>query len=157
MFTSAPFESNLTEFPSLALGLYPLVSCLLNISISVLDLYVIIHPEAEFSWQISLSDLVIYSARLLIYGLLAATDPSCLRALQALRQPESAAQLETQASHAYPSAQCLSTIIEMPEEEGVDFAAGFDMDGAREGPTSSVSNLEDGKEQPIDEAHPRIP
>ncbi|KAJ6522266.1 hypothetical protein B0H19DRAFT_1277437 [Mycena capillaripes] len=142
----------------LRIGLYPLVSCLLNISTSVLDLYVMMHPEAELSWRLNLSAFAIYSARPLIYGLLAATDPSFLRALQALRHPESAAQSETQARHAHLSAQCLSTVIEMPEEEEeeekeVDFAAGFDKDVGREDPTSSVSGLEDMKEQPIDEEH----
>ncbi|KAJ6544463.1 hypothetical protein B0H19DRAFT_1076570 [Mycena capillaripes] len=121
----------------LRIGLYPLVSCLLNISTSALDLYG------------SLSDLVIYSARPLIYGLLAATDP-------ALRHPESVTQFEPQARHAHLSTQCLSTVIEMPEEE-IDFPAGFDKDGAREDPTSSVSRIVDGKEQPTDERYPPNP
>ncbi|KAJ6544452.1 hypothetical protein B0H19DRAFT_1170638 [Mycena capillaripes] len=133
----------------LRIGLYPLVSCLLNISTSALDLYVTLHPETELGWRLNLSGLVIYSARPLIYGLLAATDPSFLRALQALRHPESMAQSETQAHHAYLSAQCLSTVI---EEEEVDLAAGFDKDDAREDPIS-VSDVESGKEQPIDKGH----
>ncbi|KAJ6544455.1 hypothetical protein B0H19DRAFT_301214 [Mycena capillaripes] len=139
----------------LRIGLYPLVSCLLNISTSALDLYMSTHSVTELGW---LSDLVIYSARPLIYGLLAATDPSFLRALKALRHPESMAQFETQARHASLSAQCLSTVIDIPEEkEEVHFAAGFDKDDAREAPTSSASGPEDGQEQSIDEGHPPNP
>ncbi|KAJ6553278.1 hypothetical protein B0H19DRAFT_1263677 [Mycena capillaripes] len=141
----------------LRIGLYPLVSCLLNISTSVLDFYMMMYPEAELSLRLGVSDLVIYSARPLIYGLLAATDPSFLRALQALWYRESAAQSETQARHAYRSGQCLSTVIEMPEEEGIEFAAGFAKGDVRENPTSAVTGLKDGKEQPINEGHPPNP
>ncbi|KAJ7619773.1 hypothetical protein DFH06DRAFT_1060860 [Mycena polygramma] len=73
----------------LRIGLYPLVSCLINISASVLDLYVMMHPQAPLTWRLNIGDLAIYAARPLIYGLLAATDPSFLRAFRALRHPDS--------------------------------------------------------------------
>ncbi|KAF8173228.1 hypothetical protein K438DRAFT_169045 [Mycena galopus ATCC 62051] len=60
----------------LRVGLYPLVSCLLNISTSSLELYEMKHPElSELRWRLNVTDLAIYAGRPLIYGLLAATDP----------------------------------------------------------------------------------
>ncbi|KAJ7055120.1 hypothetical protein C8F01DRAFT_471324 [Mycena amicta] len=73
----------------LRIGLYPLVSCLLNISTSVLDLLQSGDPAlTEPIWRMNIADLTIYSARPLIYGLLAATDPSFIRALRALYRPD---------------------------------------------------------------------
>ncbi|KAJ7804609.1 hypothetical protein B0H13DRAFT_2158749 [Mycena leptocephala] len=60
----------------LRVGLYPLVSCLLNISTSVIDVYQLKNPESSaFNWGLNLTDIAIYAGRPLIYGLLAATDP----------------------------------------------------------------------------------
>ncbi|KAJ7730340.1 hypothetical protein B0H16DRAFT_1585408 [Mycena metata] len=105
------------------IGMYPLVSCLLNIGGAVLDLYEIRHAElTKLNWRLSLADLAIYAGRPLIYGLLAATDPSFIRALRVLWHHESASELEANrdfsgAQWAAPSG-CLSTvIIEMPLEE----------------------------------------
>ncbi|KAJ6585748.1 hypothetical protein B0H19DRAFT_1110653 [Mycena capillaripes] len=70
--------STISMFRSIILriGLYPLVSCLINVSGAVLDLYTIQHPEQTIlTWRVNLADLAVYSARPLIYGLLAATDP----------------------------------------------------------------------------------
>ncbi|KAJ7458161.1 hypothetical protein FB451DRAFT_1273820, partial [Mycena latifolia] len=107
----------------LRIGMYPLVSCLLNIGGAVLDLHEIRHAEpTKLNWRLSLADLAIYSGRPLIYGLLAATDPSFIRALRALLHHESASELEV--NHDWSGAQwaaplgCLSTvIIDMPLEE----------------------------------------
>ncbi|KAJ6574401.1 hypothetical protein B0H19DRAFT_1254109 [Mycena capillaripes] len=73
----------------LRIGLYPLVSCILNISGASLDLHQWKHPEqTDLNMRLNLADLVIYAARPLIYGLLAATDPSFLRALRELQAQE---------------------------------------------------------------------
>ncbi|KAJ6585755.1 hypothetical protein B0H19DRAFT_1250532 [Mycena capillaripes] len=116
----------------LRIGLYPLVSCLLNVSGAVLDLRVM--KEDRIQPNLNLADLAIYAARPLIYGLLAATDPSFTRALRALRHPESEA--ETSTPLAYLSTQwadpCLSTVIEMPPEEVDLDARPLDKDDQRE-------------------------
>ncbi|KAJ7049359.1 hypothetical protein C8F01DRAFT_1184026 [Mycena amicta] len=69
----------------LRIGLYPLVSCLLNISTSAIDWHLSDHhPLSAKNRKLTLADLAIYSSRPLLYGLLAATDPSFLRAMHAL-------------------------------------------------------------------------
>ncbi|KAJ7101660.1 hypothetical protein C8R44DRAFT_988335 [Mycena epipterygia] len=118
----------------LRIGLYPLVACLLNISTVVLDLQ---SEQNKLSLPLLLTDLTIYVMRPLIYVLLAATDPSFIRALQALRHPES--DFETGPHHVRRSAQrtmptdCLSTvIIEMSPGE-VDCEPGWSRkEAARE-------------------------
>ncbi|KAF7291264.1 hypothetical protein MIND_01270200 [Mycena indigotica] len=69
----------------LRIGLYPLSSCLLNISTSVIDWHLASDPQrTEVNWRVNLVDLAIYSSRPLIYGILAATDPAFIRAMSAL-------------------------------------------------------------------------
>ncbi|KAF7333347.1 hypothetical protein MVEN_02350000 [Mycena venus] len=60
----------------LRIGLYPLVSCLMNIPISVLDLW------ADNSLVERLTDNVLSNGRVLVYSLLALTDPSFIRAMK---------------------------------------------------------------------------
>ncbi|KAJ7138200.1 hypothetical protein C8R44DRAFT_976022, partial [Mycena epipterygia] len=72
----------------LRIGLYPLVSCLMNFSTCILDLYQVKNPIlTELNWRLAILDLAIYSVRPLIYGVLAATDPAFIRAILALRRP----------------------------------------------------------------------
>ncbi|KAJ7057381.1 hypothetical protein C8F01DRAFT_1086417 [Mycena amicta] len=110
----------------LRVGLYPFTACLLNITTSVIDLYLISDPlrtnqvryvsaclslpsfgiEGYFSQNIkvNIADFAIYCARPLIYGLLAATDPSFIRAMQALYRSNDG--IETQRAQTrtvYPS------------------------------------------------------
>ncbi|KAJ7701149.1 hypothetical protein B0H17DRAFT_1046090 [Mycena rosella] len=60
----------------LRIGLYPLVSCLINFSTCILDLYQVKTPIlTELDWRLNIADLAIYSLRPLMYGVLAATDP----------------------------------------------------------------------------------
>ncbi|KAJ6517694.1 hypothetical protein DFH09DRAFT_215361 [Mycena vulgaris] len=74
----------------LRIGLYPLVSCLLNISTALLNVYLVKHPElTDLTGRLFVVDLALFSARPLIYGILAATDPSFLRGLRQLRHPAS--------------------------------------------------------------------
>ncbi|KAJ7032910.1 hypothetical protein C8F04DRAFT_1106132 [Mycena alexandri] len=135
----------------LRIGLYPLVSCLLNISTGVIDVYQMKYPESsEFDWRLNLTDLAIYAGRPLIYGLLAATDPSLIRALRALRHPEDDS--ETQ-SHGpgWPTASArLSTVINMPPSE-------VDCDETDHDETSTAPTLrailDEGKEGYLDEGH----
>ncbi|KAF7363166.1 hypothetical protein MVEN_00669100 [Mycena venus] len=104
----------------LRVGLYPLVSCLFNLSTTTLILYLISHPElTELNWRIDVAILALCAGRPLIYGLLAATDPSFIRALRALRHPENGSETlaSTQSRDLWRSAQCLSTVIDMPPEE----------------------------------------
>ncbi|KAJ7839584.1 hypothetical protein B0H14DRAFT_3458643 [Mycena olivaceomarginata] len=70
----------------LRITLYPFFSCLLNFSGSTLDLYLAKHPEdAELNTWLNAFDQGIFCARPILYAVLAATDPSFLRAIGALR------------------------------------------------------------------------
>ncbi|KAJ7687609.1 hypothetical protein B0H17DRAFT_1069658 [Mycena rosella] len=89
----------------LRIGLYPVVSCLLNVSTSLLDLH-----ELNI-WRIALTSLALFSARPLIYGLLAATDPSFLRALRELRFGSNrSSELDRGTQGVAP---CFSTVLEL--------------------------------------------
>ncbi|KAJ7352092.1 hypothetical protein DFH08DRAFT_857929 [Mycena albidolilacea] len=75
----------------LRVGLYPLFSCFLNITGAILDLHTVLDPAfTEVNWRLGIVDLLVYDLRPLMYATLAATDPSFLSALRALRHPESA-------------------------------------------------------------------
>ncbi|KAJ7108574.1 hypothetical protein C8R44DRAFT_293393 [Mycena epipterygia] len=73
------------------IGLYPFFSCFFNITGCLLDLHQVQHPDLsqELNWRLGIVDLLIYVLRPLMYALLAATDPSFLHALHALRRPAS--------------------------------------------------------------------
>ncbi|KAJ7029237.1 hypothetical protein C8F04DRAFT_1117047 [Mycena alexandri] len=72
------------------IGLYPLVSCFLSFTAGVLDLHVILDSaQTETNWRLSIVDLLVYSLRPMFYAVLAATDPSFIRALRTLLRLES--------------------------------------------------------------------
>ncbi|KAF7360858.1 hypothetical protein MSAN_01115400 [Mycena sanguinolenta] len=104
----------------LRIGLYPIVSCILNISTTVIELYVLQnrnkHDAASQrkNRSLDLADLAIYAGRPLIYGLLAATDPSFIRALHALRHPDN--ESETSSQSRMPGLE-MSTIIYLAQDE----------------------------------------
>ncbi|KAJ7065166.1 hypothetical protein C8F01DRAFT_1366207 [Mycena amicta] len=138
----------------LRIGLYPLVSCLLNISTSVLDLLQSSDPTpTERIWRMNIADLTIYSSRPLVYGLLAATDPSFIRAMHALyrsdadssspsitttkgqRQPQPTrvwwprAGTRTRNNETTTGTVCLSTIVDFDYgSTSTGFDAGCEMD-----------------------------
>ncbi|KAJ7843807.1 hypothetical protein B0H14DRAFT_3455988 [Mycena olivaceomarginata] len=126
-YSSEGAGSTILKFRNIILriGLYPLTSCVLGITASGFDLYEsrkykmepieptkLIHHSNRRHAQDTILMLVSIAAcagRPLIYGLLAATDPSFIRALRALRHPD--AETETQFCH---RSGCLSTIVEIP-------------------------------------------
>ncbi|KAF8191049.1 hypothetical protein K438DRAFT_1970790 [Mycena galopus ATCC 62051] len=145
----------------LRVGLYPIVSCALNISAAVIDFcesrnYARKYPgSVEFRSRLNLADLAILSGRPLIYGLLAVTDPSFIRALRALRHPENKS--TTQLHDLGRSALCFSTIIDIPAEETY---CEYQKDHARRyraqmRETSTIptlgTTLEEGKDRRLDE------
>ncbi|KAJ7933401.1 hypothetical protein B0H13DRAFT_2262865 [Mycena leptocephala] len=70
----------------LRIGLYPLLSCCLNFTGSILDIWLTKHPvPTELQWRLSFVDLCVFGLRPILYTLLAAGDPSLLRAIRALR------------------------------------------------------------------------
>ncbi|KAJ7689493.1 hypothetical protein B0H17DRAFT_639300 [Mycena rosella] len=72
------------------IGLYPLVSCFLNITGCILALHQVQDPVlTEVNWRLTIVDILIYILRPMVYAVLAATDPSFTRALRALRRPAS--------------------------------------------------------------------
>ncbi|KAJ6566481.1 hypothetical protein B0H19DRAFT_1374035 [Mycena capillaripes] len=67
------------------IGLYPLLSCCLSFTGSILDIWLAKNPvSTKLQWRLSL-DLCVYGLRPILYTLLAAGDPSFLRAIRALR------------------------------------------------------------------------
>ncbi|KAJ7647940.1 hypothetical protein FB45DRAFT_1052345 [Roridomyces roridus] len=69
----------------LRIGLYPLLSCTLNFSATILDLYLAKHPEnTSLIRRLNVVDGFIYGLRPFLYTCLAATDPSFIRGVQAL-------------------------------------------------------------------------
>ncbi|KAJ7508122.1 hypothetical protein B0H11DRAFT_2308324 [Mycena galericulata] len=69
-----------------ALGLYPLLSCCLNFTGSILDIWLSKNPvPTELQWRLSFLDLCVFALRPILYTLLAAADPGVLRAIRALR------------------------------------------------------------------------
>ncbi|KAJ7815424.1 hypothetical protein B0H14DRAFT_2847626 [Mycena olivaceomarginata] len=81
----------------LRITLYPLLSCALNFSSSILALYLANHlGNTELNFQLGVLDLCIFNARPFLYAVLAATDPSLIRAVSALRQPAIAGRRGTQ-------------------------------------------------------------
>ncbi|KAJ7088815.1 hypothetical protein B0H15DRAFT_1022325 [Mycena belliarum] len=75
----------------LRVGLYPLVSCILSMG-TMIDLYLVVHEMShpiisELSFRLSIASLCFYSLRPVIYAVLAASDPSFIRAVQELRRP----------------------------------------------------------------------
>ncbi|KAJ7726969.1 hypothetical protein B0H14DRAFT_3899722 [Mycena olivaceomarginata] len=119
-YSSEGAGSTILKFRNIILriGLYPLVSCVLNLTVGVVDLrqsrkYAMEAPEwTKFDVILMLVTVVICAGRPLIYGLLAATDPSFIRALNALRHPD-AESLTQFGSRSY----CLSTIVDIPPDE----------------------------------------
>ncbi|KAJ7868447.1 hypothetical protein B0H13DRAFT_2670274 [Mycena leptocephala] len=70
----------------LRITLYPFFSCILNFSGAILDLYLSKHLEnTELNARLNVLDHCIFNARPLLYAVLAATDPSFIRAIGALR------------------------------------------------------------------------
>ncbi|KAF7326511.1 hypothetical protein MSAN_02508000 [Mycena sanguinolenta] len=106
----------------LRIGLYPIVSCIFNISITVIEFYLLQARQKDVPastsqaqyWRLNLAALAIYAVRPLIYGLLAATDPSFIRALRALRHPENESGTLSQI---HTSDLEMSTIIYLPQDE----------------------------------------
>ncbi|KAJ7090670.1 hypothetical protein C8R44DRAFT_891840 [Mycena epipterygia] len=70
----------------LRIGLYPLLSCFLNFTGSILDIWLTKNPvPTELQWRLGFVDLCVFSLRPILYTLLAAADPGFLRAMRALR------------------------------------------------------------------------
>ncbi|KAJ7860001.1 hypothetical protein B0H14DRAFT_3446386 [Mycena olivaceomarginata] len=58
-----------------------------------------------------------FAGRPLIYGLLAATDPSLIRALRALRHPKDESETQSHGPGWLTASACLSTVVDMPPSE----------------------------------------
>ncbi|KAJ7852018.1 hypothetical protein B0H13DRAFT_2674012 [Mycena leptocephala] len=70
----------------LRIGLYPLLSCCLNFTGSILDIWLSKNPiPTEMQWRLSFVDLCVFALRPILYTLLAAGDPGFLSGIRALR------------------------------------------------------------------------
>ncbi|KAJ6468229.1 hypothetical protein C8R45DRAFT_1017973 [Mycena sanguinolenta] len=129
----------------LRIGIYPLVSCAFNIFTALVDLRFSLTYKgkhvaaADQNWRLNLADLAIYSGRPLIYGLLAATDPSFIRAFSALRHPENESEAHSQA---WSRSAAMTTIIDMSQDEGLDIELDQDDSG-------SSTEGQTGKPEPL--------
>ncbi|KAF8214233.1 hypothetical protein K438DRAFT_1956322 [Mycena galopus ATCC 62051] len=65
------------RYTIIRIGLYPLVSCLINFGTAILGIYQLTSP---INWRRTVVALTVYSSRPTIYSLLAFTDPSFIRA-----------------------------------------------------------------------------
>ncbi|KAJ7615924.1 hypothetical protein FB45DRAFT_934945 [Roridomyces roridus] len=93
----------------LRIAIYPLMSALMNMTGALFDLYVVQHPIlVKHNAGLDIADLAMFSIRPLAYGLLAATDPSFINAVNALRRGE----VSSTDADSPPSA-VLSTVIDM--------------------------------------------
>ncbi|KAJ6537959.1 hypothetical protein B0H19DRAFT_1270340 [Mycena capillaripes] len=128
--------SAITKFRNIILriALYPLVACLLNVSTAVLDLHEMKQSaRTELTGRLNLVDLAIYAGRPFIYALFAATDPSFIRAVRALRRRKSEAATPAHCTDRNSRAEpCLSTVVEMPPEEVYHGSPELTKDDARE-------------------------
>ncbi|KAJ7722329.1 hypothetical protein B0H16DRAFT_358209 [Mycena metata] len=69
----------------LRIGLYPLLSCCLNFSGSILDIWLSKNPvPTELQWRLSFVDLCVFGLRPILYTFLAVADPGFLCAIRAL-------------------------------------------------------------------------
>ncbi|KAJ7355310.1 hypothetical protein DFH08DRAFT_954806 [Mycena albidolilacea] len=151
-YSSEGAGSTILKFRNIILriGLYPLTSCVLNITATGIDLYESRKYKMEAFEPTKLDTILMVvsiaecAGRPLIYGLLAATDPSFIRALRALRHPD--AETETQFCR---RSGCLSTIVEIPPHViSLDDGETLDNGHARQEcmrTTASGSDLEVGK------------
>ncbi|KAJ7726972.1 hypothetical protein B0H14DRAFT_3518956 [Mycena olivaceomarginata] len=123
-YSSEGAGSTILKFRNIILriGLYPLASCVLNLTVGVIDLrqsrkYTMETPEwTKLDVILLLVTVATCAGRPLIYGLLAATDPSFVRALSALRHPK----VESQAQFGGRN-YCLSTIVDIPPDEACSY------------------------------------
>ncbi|KAF7340508.1 hypothetical protein MSAN_02122200 [Mycena sanguinolenta] len=135
----------------LRIGLYPIVSCVFNVSTTVIEFYLLqagqknVAASQQKKWRLDLANIVIYAGRPLIYGLLAATDPSFIRALHALHYPENES---ATLSEIHTPGLEMSTIIYLPQD---DISIDGSLEAQRrveESPTISTPNImnpENGK------------
>ncbi|KAJ7615332.1 hypothetical protein FB45DRAFT_1035319 [Roridomyces roridus] len=103
----------------LRIGLYPLVSCFMSVTSSVFSVYQLREQAGPVPnvASIRLFGIMIYTARPLVYSMMAATDPSFLRAIRARRtasasESSSASQRATQV----PPSVCFTTIVDLTVE-----------------------------------------
>ncbi|KAJ6493348.1 hypothetical protein C8R45DRAFT_989524 [Mycena sanguinolenta] len=112
----------------LRITLYPLLSCVLGFSGTALDLYLAKHlGNTESNVQLTAWDQCIFNARPFLYAMLAATDPSFLRAIGALRlgagsedsqQSIGAAKSQARSSGSTMPYLCMRTLADGNEAEG---------------------------------------
>ncbi|KAF7341209.1 hypothetical protein MVEN_01856300 [Mycena venus] len=107
------------------------ISTAINFAGSILDFYLAKHlGNTELNFQLSLLDLCIFNARLFLYAVLAATDPSFRRAIGALRNPHrsagpdgsqqssSTAKAQSWSSRGTTPSLCTRTLVDGSNTEG---------------------------------------
>ncbi|KAJ6483422.1 hypothetical protein C8R45DRAFT_1001289 [Mycena sanguinolenta] len=103
----------------LRITLYPLLSCVLGFSGTTLDLWLAKHvlENTELKVKLTALDQCIFNARPFLYALLAATDPSFLRAVSALR-PGAGSQRSVSTANSQQSAHSTTHLFSWTPADG---------------------------------------
>ncbi|KAJ6468773.1 hypothetical protein C8R45DRAFT_1017551 [Mycena sanguinolenta] len=103
----------------LRITLYPLLSCVLGFSGTTLDLWLAKHvlENTELKVKLTALDQCIFNARPFLYALLAATDPSFLRAVVALR-PGAGSQRSISTANSQQSAHSTTQLFSWTPADG---------------------------------------
>ncbi|KAJ7778246.1 hypothetical protein B0H16DRAFT_1846327 [Mycena metata] len=120
----------------LRIGLYPLVSCLFIVTGGFLDFY----RTKTQNRRLGIVHLLVYSLRPMAYAILAATDPSFLRALRALRgsQHKATAPIVETKFYASPWRSSASSVTSSPSES-CDIEVGLDSSSSEGESTAEES------------------
>ncbi|KAJ7618049.1 hypothetical protein FB45DRAFT_1063559 [Roridomyces roridus] len=117
------------------IGIYPLISCVMNVIGSVLTVWQLKEQaDPDPSGPPVLFGLAVYSMRPLVYSMIAATDPSFVRAIRA--RLEASGSSATQQTTQVPVSVCLSTFVDLTVESS--HGAGSDYLGV--GSQTQVEN-----------------
>jgi hypothetical protein len=108
----------------LRIGLYPLISCIMNFSTVALDLYQTVDGvNTNLQFGLSIVDLCLYGLRLFFYAALAITDPSFLKAVRMIRNPTNLTSNTAVASSQATSQGQLTVHIELQQVKQTDDGA----------------------------------
>ncbi|KAJ7028601.1 hypothetical protein C8F04DRAFT_1398806 [Mycena alexandri] len=115
----------------LRIGLYPLLSCCLNFTGSILDIWLSKNPvPTELQWRLSFVDLCVFALRPILYTFLAAADPGFLCAMRALRN-------HSKTTHSISPTSGL-TFSSVSAQEKISTTSGAGSSKSREGQSNAA-------------------
>ncbi|KAF7344771.1 hypothetical protein MVEN_01638100 [Mycena venus] len=140
----------------LRITLYPLLSCALNFSNIILDLcFAQRLSDTESTFRLSVLDICVVNGRPFLYAVLAATDPSFIRAVSALRQPpivrpsskehNATSQLQSQSWCSTTPSSAMLTQADGNKAEGDGASRGRQLGDAAERPQQTEADVHHGR------------